>query len=71
MIMSDKTSDNSLFCGLEWFIWVMFQNKSAAYPNDHFRLVRYLCQSFDIGPALMAKIIKQMVRSSIGSCTKH
>ena len=29
------------------------------YPNDHFRLGRYLGLSIDIGPALMAKIIKE------------
>ena len=29
------------------------------YPNDHFRLGRYLGPSIDIGPALMAMIIKK------------
>ena len=29
------------------------------YPNDHFRLGRYLGPSIDIVPALMVKIIKQ------------
>ena len=58
-IMSGKTSDISQFCELEQFEWLMFQDKAAAYPNDHFRLNRYLGLSIDIGPALMAKIIKE------------
>ena len=59
MIMSIKMSDNSQFCEFEWFKWVMLQDKTGAYPNDHFRLGRYLGRSIDIGPALIAKIIKQ------------
>ena len=31
----------------------------AVYPDDHFRLGKYLGPSIDIGPALMAKIIKE------------
>ena len=58
MIMSSKTSDISQFCELEWFEWIMFQDKTAPYPNNHFRLGRYLGLSIDIGHALMAKIIK-------------
>ena len=31
----------------------------ALYPDDYFKLGRYLIPSIDIGPALMAKIIKE------------
>ena len=58
-IMTCKTSDTSQFCELEWFEWVMFWEETAPYFNDHFRLGRYLCPSLDIGPTLMAKIIKE------------
>ena len=58
-IMSGKMSDISQFSEFEWFIWVMFQDKTAAYPNDQFRLSRNLGPSIDISPALMAKIIKE------------
>ena len=46
-------------CEFEWFEWVMFQDETAAYPNDHLRLGRYLGPSIDIVPALMAKMIKE------------
>ena len=58
-IMSGKMSDISQFCEFEWFEWVMFWDKTAPYPNDHFRLGRYLGSSIDIGPALMAKITEE------------
>ena len=49
----------SQFCEFEWFEWVMFWVKTAPYPNDHFKLGRYHGLIIDIGPALMAKIIKE------------
>ena len=55
-------SNISQFCALEWFEWVMFQDEMAPYPNNHFRLGRYLGPSIDIGPALMAKIMKENVQ---------
>ena len=51
--------DISQFCEFEWFECVIFHNETAAYPNDHFRLGRYMGLSIEIGHALMAKIIKQ------------
>ena len=58
-IIIGEKSDISQFCEFEWLKWVMFWDKTAAYPNDHFRLDRYLGLSLDIGPALMVKIIKE------------
>ena len=57
--MSGKMSDINQFSEFEWFEWAMFQDETAPYPNDHFKLGRYLGQSIDIGPILMAKIIKE------------
>ena len=37
----------------------MFQDEAVSYPNDHFRLGRYLGLSVHIGPALMVKMIKE------------
>ena len=45
--MSSKMSNIIHFCEFEWFEWVMFWDKAAPYPN------------VDIGPALLAKIIKK------------
>ena len=58
-IISGKTSNISQFFEFVWFEWVMFQDKTAAYPNDHFRLGRYLGLSMNVGPVLKAKIIKK------------
>ena len=57
--MSGKTSDISQFCEFKWLEWVIIWNETAPYPHDHFKLGRYLGLSIDIGPALMAKIIKE------------
>ena len=57
-IISGKTLDISQFCEFDCFKWVIFQDKTRAYPNDHFRLGRYLDLSIDIGPALTMKVIK-------------
>ena len=58
-IMSGNTSNIHQFCEIQWFKWVMFQDETVLYPNDHFRLGRYLGLSIDIFPPLMAEIIKE------------
>ena len=57
--MSGETSDTSQFCEFEWFEQVMFRDKTAPYPDDQFRLGRYLGLSIDIGHAMMAKSINK------------
>ena len=59
MIMSGETSDISQCCDFEWFEWVVLQEKTAPYPDNYFRLGRYLGLIINIGPAKMAKIIKE------------
>ena len=69
--MSGEISNTRQFCEFEWFEWVMFQDKMALYPDPHFRLGRHICPSIDIGPAIMAKIIKENIRSFVDPCTEH
>ena len=57
-IISSEMFDRSQFCEFEWFEWMMFQDDMASYPDDHFRLGRYLGLSIDIDLTLVAKIIK-------------
>ena len=56
MIMCGEMSGINQFCEFELFKWVMLRDKMALYPDDHFKLGRYLGPSINIGPAMMAKI---------------
>ena len=58
-IMSSKTSNISQLCEFQFFKLVMFWDETALYPNDHFRLDGYQSLNWDIGPVLMAKIIRE------------
>ena len=58
-MMSSETSDISQFCELEWFEWVMFQDKTALLPGDVLKLGCYLGPSIDIGPAMTTKILTE------------
>ena len=58
-IMFGKTSDISQFCEFEWFEWVIFWDEMTSYLGDHFNLGRYLGLNINIGPAMMAKIMKE------------
>ena len=52
------TPDISAFAEFGWYQWVMFRDTSVTYPEDNEVLGRYLGPSFDIGPAMTAKILK-------------
>ena len=52
------TPDISPFAEFGWYQWVMFNDSQAAYPDDKLVLGRYLGPSFDVGPAMTAKILK-------------
>ena len=56
-LVSGETSDNSQFCKLEWFEWVMFLDETALFPDDELKLGCYLVPSIDIGQAMIAKIL--------------
>ena len=52
------TPDISPFVEFGWYQWVMFNNSQANYPDDKEVLGHYLGPSFDVGPAMTAKILK-------------
>ena len=52
------TPDISPFAEFGWYQWVMFNDSQAAYPDDKLVLGRHLGPSFDVGPAMTAKILK-------------
>ena len=57
--MSGKTLDISQFCELDWFQWVMFQDKTAALHDDVLRLGCYLEPSIDVGPVMTTKMLTE------------
>ena len=59
MIIFGETFNISQLCELQWFKWVMFQDKIILYLDDHFKVGSYLGTSIYIGPVMMAKIIKE------------
>ena len=61
-IMLPDTSDLSKFCAFVWFEWVIFQDKTALYLNNHVRLDRYLGPSIHVSLTMSAKIIKENVQ---------
>ena len=65
--MSGKKYSISWSFEFEWFEWIMFWDKTVPYPNDHFKLGRFL------GLVLpwWKKILRSMVRSFIGPSNKH
>ena len=58
-VMSAKTSDIIQFCELERFKRVMFQDETAPFLDDLFKVVCYLGPSMDVGPAMTAKILTE------------
>ena len=57
-IVSGETPDISEFAELKWYDWVKFRDTSISFPDDKMIIGRYLGPSFDIGPAMTAKILK-------------
>ena len=55
--MSGETGDISEFALFNWYEWLTYRDERVAYPNNNFVLARYLGPSFDIGPAMTAKIL--------------
>ena len=58
-LVSGETPDISEFASFQWYEWVKFRDQQVSFPHDNFVLGRYLGPSFDIGPAMTAKILKK------------
>ena len=57
-LINGETPDISAFGEFGWYDWVKFRDTQVAYPEEKFVLGRYLGPSFDVGPAMTAKILK-------------
>ena len=58
MIMSGQTIDISLFIEHPFYAWIKFWDNLAKYPEPKEQLSHWLGPAIDIGPAMMAKILK-------------
>ena len=58
-LVTGETPDISEFSELRWYDWVKFRDTSVSFPEDKVVLGRYLGPSFDIGPAMTAKLLKE------------
>ena len=57
-VLSGQTADISPFIELPWYGWVYYWDSKAQYPESKEKLGRWLGPSIDIGPAMMAKVLK-------------
>ena len=57
-VMSGGTSDISECFEHRFYDWVMFRDNPIQYPDKNPVLGRYLVLAIDIGPEMMAKIMK-------------
>lgn len=57
-VMTGNTADISQFAELGWYEWVKLKDTTISYPDSQWILGRYLGPSFDIGPAMCAKLLK-------------
>ena len=46
-------------CEIGWCNWVMFRDMAMGFPEDKEVFGRYMGPSQDVGPATMAKILKE------------
>jgi hypothetical protein len=58
-MLSEETADASEFAEFGWCDWIKFRDTNVSHPGDKLVLGRCLRPSADIGPAMMAKILKQ------------
>ena len=57
-LMTGQTADISQFYELEWYEWCFYHDSAIKFPEDKFRLGRWLGPAIDIGPAMTGKILK-------------
>ena len=58
-IMTGQTADISQYADIAFYDWVMFRDTAVEYPESPLILGRYLGPSFDVGPAMCAKFLKE------------
>ena len=56
-LINGETPDISAFGEYGWYDWVKFRDTQAPYPEEKYVLGRYLGPSFDVGPAMTAKVL--------------
>ena len=57
-LVSGETPDISEYCDFAWYQWVMYRHGgNAKFPEEPFRLGRYLGPSIGVGPAQTARIL--------------
>jgi hypothetical protein len=70
-MLSGETADISEFAEFGWYDWIKFRDTKVPCPQDKLVLGRHLGPSADIGPAMMAKTLKQngqhVHRTTLGS----
>jgi hypothetical protein len=50
--MTGQTADISQFYELEWYEWCFYHDSAIKFPNNKFRLGRWLGPAIDVGPAM-------------------
>ena len=58
-VMTGHTADISQFAEVGWYDWIQFKDTQIGYPESQWNLGRYLCPSFDVEPAICAKILNE------------
>ncbi len=67
--MAGETADNSQFCVLAWYNWIMYRPGTIDYPDEPLCLGRYLDPAIDVGTAMTAKILQQ--NGEVVYCSTH
>ena len=59
MVMSGETQDTSQFAELAFYKWVTFRDNPIQFLDDNPVLGQYLGPALDVGPPMIAKIMKE------------
>ena len=70
-LINGETPDISAFGEYDWYYWVKYRDTQVVYPEENFVLGRCLCPSFDVGPAMIAKILKKNGEYIHSSTLRH
>ena len=70
-LLNGETPDSSEFDESKSYDWVKYRDQQIAFPEDNFVLGYYLAPRFDIGPAMMAKILRSNGNYAHRSTFRH